>query len=134
MKYSHRFLRKYLVSLTINRRNGHWASYSYGMVCMHKSDYISAGGFDLSIEGSGDVDVAFAKSLQEQNLVHLRAPDPTILLECHDKVCSTKLTAQQFSSCVSSRKEDIADRMELADYIFSLEEKCNVRHRNLWDS
>ena len=134
MKYSHRFLRKYLVSLTINRRNGHWASYSYGMVCIHKSDYISAGGFDLSIEGSGDVDVAFAKSLQEQNLVHLRAPDPTILLECHDKVCSTKLTAQQFSSCVSSRKEDIADRMELADYIFSLEEKCNVRHRNLWDS
>ena len=134
MDYVYRFNRKDKGIPMINRKHGHWAYYSYGMLCLHKSDYISVGGFDLSIEGWGGEDKALAEAILRGNLEIMRAPDPSLLHRYHDKVCSVHLTAEQFTNCISSRSEDIADRNQLADYVFYLEDKCQIKHWNLWTS
>lgn len=132
MDYVYRFSRKPDGVLSIKRMHGHWATYSYGMLCIYKSDYISVGGFDLSIEGWGGEDVSLAKSILSQNLDIFRAPEPSLLHQYHDKICSVQLTARQFSSCISSRNEDIADRSQLAEYVFYLEDKYLIKKWNLW--
>lgn len=134
MDYVYRFSRKARGMPTISRKHGHWASYSYGMLCLYKSDYISVGGFDLSIEGWGGEDVSLAESILGRNLEIFRAPEPSLLHRYHDKVCRTELTAKQFASCISSRNEDIADRSQLAEYVFYLENKYQIKQWQLWAS
>jgi len=124
MNYVYKVKAKPTGSIGIERQHGHWAAYSFGMVCLYKSDYIAAGGFDLTIEGWGGEDTAFAQSLMDYNLELFRAPDPSLSHEFHDKVCSVHLQPRQFADCISSRRESIADKNELARYLMYLEEKC----------
>lgn len=131
MDYVYRFSKKPW-GKSINRQNGHWAMYSYGMLCIFKSDYMLTGGFNPNIEGWGGEDVDLAARVIGKNLDILRAPDPSLLHRYHDKVCSTNLTPRQFASCISSRNEDLADRTKLAEYVFYLEEKCHTRSWKLW--
>ena len=37
--------------LKVAEENGFWRIHSYGMVAIHKRDYMTTGGFDLSIKG-----------------------------------------------------------------------------------
>ena len=134
MDYVYHFSRKSQGIPIINRKHGHWATYSYGMLCLYKSDYISVGRFDLSIEGWGGEDVSLAKSILRRDLEIFRAPEPFLLHQYHDKVCSAHLTPLQFSQCISSRNEDIADRSQLAEYVFYLENKYQVKQWELWSS
>ena len=131
MDYVYRFSKKPW-GMTISRQNGHWAMYSYGMLCIFKSDYTRTGGFDPKIEGWGGEDVKLASRVLSRGLDILRAPDPALSHRYHDKVCSTQLTPTQFSSCISSRNEDLADRTKLAEYVFYLEEKCRTKDWKLW--
>ena len=131
MEYVYRFSKKPW-SLRISRQNGHWAMYSYGMLCIYKSDYTRTGGFDPHIEGWGGEDVKLASRVLSRHLDILRAPDPALSHRYHDKVCSTQLTPTQFSSCISSRNEDLADRTKLAEYVFYLEDKCKTKSWKLW--
>lgn len=117
---------------TISRQHGHWALYSYGMLCIYKADYDLTGGFSSSIEGWGGEDVDLARRVLKNGFDVMRVPDPALLHRYHDKVCSTKLTPTQFSHCISSRNEDLADRTRLAEYVFYLEGKCNIKKWNLW--
>ena len=132
MEYVYRFSR-IPQGRIISKKHGHWNTYSYGMLCIYKSDYISAGGYDLGIEGWGGEDVQFAERILRTNLTIFRAPDPALSHRYHDKVCSTKLTPVQFASCISSRNQDIADRAQLAEYVFYLENKCKIKHWKLWN-
>ena len=132
MDYVYKFGRKPAGYLEIDRRHGHWATYSFGMACLYKSDYIAAGGFDISIEGWGGEDTTFAQTLLRNKLELFRVPDPALSHEFHDKVCSVHLKAKQFADCLSSRKEGIADKKELAGYLFHLEEKCGSDNWGLW--
>ncbi len=131
MDYVYKFSRKPW-TVGISRQDGHWAMYSYGMLCIYKSDYMSTGGFDPRIQGWGGEDVKLASQVLARHLDIMRAPDPALLHRYHDKVCSTHLTPTQFSQCISSRNEDLADRTQLAEYIFYLEEKCKTKSWKLW--
>jgi hypothetical protein len=117
---------------SISRHHGHWATYSYGMLCIYKSDYDTTGGYNFKIEGWGGEDVDFALRVLRSDVEIMRAPDPALSHRYHDKVCSTDLTPRQFAQCISSRSEDLADRTRLAEHIFYLEEKCKIKKWKLW--
>lgn len=131
MEYVYRFT-KMPWGRGISRQHGHWATYSYGMLCIYKSDYDSAGGFDSNIEGWGGEDVEFAQRVLRSQFEIMRAPDPALSHRYHDKVCNTNLTPTQFAQCISSRNEDLASRTRLAEYVFYLEERCKIKTWNLW--
>ena len=131
MDYVYRFKRR-PATLRIKREHGHWASYSYGMLCIYKSDYLRVGGFDKSIEGWGGEDIDLLNRILKDKLDVLRSPDPALRHRYHDKVCSRRLNPVQLSTCISSRSEGLADRMQLANYVFYLEETCGINARTLW--
>lgn len=132
MAYVYRFEPKPLFGYDISRKHGHWCTYGYGMLCIYKSDYDTIGGYDTTIEGWGGEDIQLIDNVIERGFEVMRAPDPALSHRYHPKVCSTKLTKAQYSQCVSSRNEDIADRRRLADYIYYLENKCNIK-KKIWD-
>lgn len=110
----------------VSRRNGHWVPYSYGMVCMYKSDYITTGGFNLSIMGWGGEDTDFFSKVLEAKLEVLKAPDPGLTHRWHPKHCSTTLTPGQYSDCLGTRDEVLADKKQLAAYAMYLEEHLGI--------
>ena len=107
---------------TIIRSYGHWASYSYGMVCIYKSDYVAVGGMNRDIVGWGEEDVDFYQRVLGKSLEVVRAPDTGLFHRWHEKECPATLPAMQYQHCLSSRAENLADRMELANYIFELQQ------------
>ena len=131
MKYVYYFKRK-PDNLPIRRAHGHWASYSYGMVCIHKSDYLESGGFDQTITGWGGEDVDFFERVLATGIDILKAPDPSLSHRYHEKTCSLSLSPSQFAMCLSSRNEGLADRMQLAEYVYYLEDQCGIGGRPLW--
>lgn len=106
----------------IIRSYGHWASYSYGMMCIFKSDYLAVGGMKMDIVGWGDEDVEFYERVLGKSLEVIRAPDTGLFHRWHEKECPATLPATQYQHCLSSRAENLADRMELANYIFELQQ------------
>lgn len=132
MDYVYRFEKKPLFGYDISRKHGHWCTYGYGMVCMYKSDYDDVGGYNVNIEGWGGEDIQLVDNVIKSGYEVLRAPEPALSHRHHSKVCSKNLSKIQLEQCISSRNEDIADRRRLADYIFYLENKCNVK-KKIWD-
>lgn len=103
--------------VSLKRSHGHWAYYSFGMLCMYKSDYSTVGGMDTKIDGWGDEDVQFFNKVLKSRLDVLRAPDTSLSHRWHDKFCSKGLSPEQYKHCLSSQQENLADRKELAHYI-----------------
>lgn len=103
--------------LTLKRSHGHWAYYSFGMLCMYKSDYDSVGGMDTNIQGWGDEDIVFYNKIVRNRLDVLRAPDKALSHRWHEKHCPNTFPKKQFKHCLSSQQENMADRRELARYI-----------------
>lgn len=131
MDYVYRFKRKPL-TYRIKREHGHWATYSYGMVCIYKADYREIGGFNKRIVGWGGEDVDLFMKVLRKKLQVLKAPDPALSHRYHDKYCSAGLQPAQFQMCLSSRNEGLADRMQLAEYVLYLESKHGESGRTLW--
>lgn len=102
----------------LKRPNGHWAYYSFGMLCIYKSDYESVGGMNTNIVGWGDEDVNFFDRVLRKRLEVLRAPDVSLKHRWHEKHCPSTLSEKQYKHCLSSRAENLADRIELANYIY----------------
>ena len=131
MDYVYRFRRR-PADISIKRGHGHWASYSYGMACMYKSDYSKSGGFNFDISGWGGEDVDLFERVLATGIDVLKSPDPSLRHRYHEKMCSLSLDANQFAMCLSSRNEGIADRMQLAEYVYYLERECGIKDRPLW--
>ena len=112
-------------SMRLARHNGHWAHYSYGMVCIFTSDYHKSGGFDNSMRGWGEEDVDFMNRALGKGLEVFRAPDPGLIHNWHRKVCnkSTVSNPVAYDHCLMSKGENLADRIELAQYVFDNEMK-----------
>ena len=112
-------------SMRIARHLGHWAHYSYGMVCIFASDYRKAGGFNRSLRGWGEEDVDFMDRVLRKGIEIFRAPDPGLIHNWHRKVCdkSTVVSSTAYDHCLMSKGENLADRIELAQYIFDNEIK-----------
>ena len=110
-------------SFWLSREHGHWVWYSYGMVCIYKSDYIASGGFDTTIVGWGGEDTDFFKRVLKAKLEVIKAPDASLIHRWHPKDCSLSLTPQQYHDCLGSKAEALAGKKELAEYIFHLNEQ-----------
>lgn len=109
-------------TIDIKRQNGHWAYYSFGMACIYKSDYKAVGGFDTGITGWGDEDVELYEKILRRRIEVFRAPDTGLTHRWHPKVCSqSQSTPKQYKHCLSSQGENLADRIELAQYILQQE-------------
>lgn len=107
----------------IARDTGHWGYYGYGMLCIYKRDYVASGGLDPDIVGWGGEDTEYYERIIGKFEV-LRAPDPGLTHQWHDKSCH-HLQGNQKRSCYFSKSETLADKRELASYIFKLEEDRN---------
>ena len=103
------------------RHNGHWAHYSYGVVCVYADDYRKAGGFQLSAKGWGNEDVDFLERTLKAGLEPFRSPDPGLVHRWHPKVCERGALADEgtYQDCLRSRGENLADRIELASYVLA---------------
>ena len=99
------------------RTHGHWGSYGFGMACIYKSDYVDVGGFNTRITGWGGEDVDFFMRVKRK-LSAMQAPDTALWHRWHPKVCSTKLSRDQYNSCLGSKFESLADKKELAGLIY----------------
>lgn len=109
------------------REQGHWASYSYGMLCIYQSDYIASGGFNTDIVGWGGEDVDLYEKVIKAGFEVLRVPDPGLIHRWHPKVCSEELDATQYADCMYSKAENYADREELSRYIKQLEKEAKAQ-------
>ena len=107
----------------IDRQSGHWAFYSYGMACIYKSDYDAIGGFDQALEGWGGEDVQLVEDVISRGLEVFRAPDIGLMHRWHHKHCST--SDNQYRECLWSKTENLADKLDLARLVFSMEEVIN---------
>ena len=103
---------------SIHRKNGHWFYYSYGMLCIYKSDYTAVGGLDIEIEGWGLEDVLLYEAILKAKLEVLKVPDPALTHRWHESHCPSTLTNKQHSDCLGSLYEGVADKKELAQYIY----------------
>jgi chondroitin sulfate synthase len=109
----------------LSRRNGHWAHYSYGMVCIYASDYRRSGGYNIGIRGWGEEDVDLFNKVMSAGLEVFRSPDPGLIHLWHRKICNKDviLSTKAYLHCLHSKAENLADRTELAQYIFEQELK-----------
>lgn len=110
-------------SQLLSRHNGHWAHYSYGMVCIYKSDYRDSGGFNTQMHGWGEEDIDLLNRVMTHNLNVFRSPDPGLVHMWHRKVCdkSSVVSPKAYQHCLQSKAENLADRTELAQYVFASE-------------
>ena len=107
-------------SYDFSRLHGRWATRA--VVCAYKSDYVRIGGYDTLRQWEvepGSLQVPVGGSLGV-----VRAPDPGISHHYQPMRCDTNLPPQQFSRCLSTQSDNLADRISLAGYLFSLEAKC----------
>ena len=123
MDFVHKYGRTNVTS-TIMRQNGHWAHYSYGMVCIYAEDYLDTGGFDLTLQGWGEEDVSFLHQVMKAGKEVMRASDPGLIHRWHPKHCNkASITSDTvYEHCLRSKAENIADRIELANYYFEKEQ------------
>ena len=102
----------------ISRATGYWAYFGFGMLCIYKSDYDSVGGMDTNITGWGGEDVSFFQKILKKGLQVMRAPDVGLIHHWHPKHCAKTLSTMQYRSCQYSMVEDLADKMELARFVY----------------
>ena len=106
------------------REQGHWASYSYGMLCIYKSDYDASGGFDRDISGWGGEDVDLYSKVIKAGYDVLRVPDPGLIHRWHPKHCGNNLDKEQYVDCMYSKAENFADRRELSEHVIEIERQA----------
>ena len=102
-----------------SRTHGHWAT--SGVACLYKSDYSAIGGY--ATIGKWNTDPLIPTKLHEKLNIMI-APDPGVTHWFEDSRCDSKLSPAQFSTCMSQRSDDTADRTSLASYVLFLEQKC----------
>ena len=124
---------KYPTDVEIHRKHGHWGYYAFGMLCIYKSDYTAVGGLDTNIVGWGGEDVKLFETVVKKYDV-LRAPDTGLSHRWHEKTCSKSLSKTQYSHCLSSRGETLADRLELAMYIYEKNIELKSTHLSFSNS
>lgn len=106
---------------SISREQGHWGYYAYGMLCMYKSDYKSIGGLDVAMLGWGGEDVDLYERVLKSGLDVLRSPDSSLVHRWHSKSCKMQSSSKMLEHCLMSQAEVLADRRELARYIFDIQ-------------
>lgn len=102
------------------RLHGRWATHA--VACMYKSDYATIGGYSTLQQWEMDPDSLHSPVVG--SLEVMKAPDPGISHWYEAMHCDSSLPPDQFSRCLSTRSDNLADRISLAGYMLSLEAKC----------
>ena len=134
--YNQKFIQENTLESTrsvIKRHNGHWAHYSFGMLCIYAGDYRKTSGYDTQIRGWGEEDVELFRAVIQSDLQVFRSPDPGLLHRWHRKVCDEKSIKDKEAlyHCKRSRGENIADRIELANYLLDVGDRNEDLHKEL---
>ncbi|XP_015126312.1 chondroitin sulfate synthase 1 [Diachasma alloeum] len=102
----------------INEFTGFWRQFGFGIVSLYKKDYLSIGGFDLSITGWGKEDVDFFEKAVKSKLNVFRAPDKHLVHVFHDVECDERLSGIQLSMCRGTRVDTFGSTQALARIVY----------------
>nr|CAB3230912.1 chondroitin sulfate synthase 1-like [Phallusia mammillata] len=98
---------------------GFWRDFGYGIACFYKSDFLKAGGFDLTIEGWGEEDIRLYLSFLRSGLDVFRSKQADLIHIFHSKFCDPALTGEQARACQRTRASHFASQTCLAKTFFS---------------
>ncbi|XP_063979175.1 chondroitin sulfate synthase 1 isoform X2 [Diachasmimorpha longicaudata] len=101
----------------INEFTGFWRQFGFGIVSLYKKDYLTIGGFDLSITGWGKEDVDFFEKAVKSKLNVFRAPDKHLVHVFHDVECDERLSGIQLSMCRGTKVDIFGSTQALARII-----------------
>ena len=111
--------------LTLSEERGFWRDFGYGIACMYKSDFVHAGGFDLSIEGWGEEDIRMYLSLLKSGLDVYRSKQVDLIHIHHTKHCDSSLTGEQALSCFRTKASHYASQRCLARTYYNRRKKSS---------
>lgn len=106
----------------ITEKHGYWCEYGYGVICMYKSDYNTVGGFSSGFDGWGGEDTDIVGKCLGKSLDVFRAPDPGLIHQFHYNNCSG-MSGNQKKFCETSRNEALADKVQLADFVYKTKQR-----------
>lgn len=108
------------------KKTGFWRDYGYGITCIYKSDLVSAGGFDTSIQGWGLEDVDLFTKVITSGLKAFRSQEVGVVHIFHPVHCDPNLDPKQYKMCLGSKASTFASAMQLAE--IWLEKHLGVRY------
>ncbi|XP_048359174.1 chondroitin sulfate synthase 3 [Sphaerodactylus townsendi] len=108
------------------KRTGFWRDYGFGIACIYKSDLVSAGGFDTSIQGWGLEDVDLFTKVITSGLKAFRSQEVGVVHIFHQVHCDPNLDPKQYKMCLGSKASTFASAMQLAE--IWLEKHLGVRY------
>uniref|UniRef100_F6ZQD4 Hexosyltransferase n=1 Tax=Ciona intestinalis TaxID=7719 RepID=F6ZQD4_CIOIN len=103
---------------SVDEDRGFWRDFGYGIACFYNTDFVSSGGFDLSIEGWGEEDVRLYKAILASGVDVFRSKQSDLVHIYHTKHCDQRLVGEQARSCHRTKASHYASQMCLAKTYF----------------
>lgn len=103
-------------STIIDEYNGFWRQFGFGIASLYKSDYLSLGGFNMTITGWGFEDVTFFDAVVKSNLTIVRSVDPNLVHVYHPVDCDNNLELAQKSMCLGTQSSTFGSLREMQRY------------------
>lgn len=111
--------------MVLSKERGFWRDFGFGITCMFKSDFLGAGGFDLSILGWGEEDIKMYLSLLKSGLNIFRSKQVDLIHIFHAKDCPLSLVGEQRLSCQRTKFSHCASQQCLYEAYRNRAEKRN---------
>uniref|UniRef100_A0A8D0E1B2 Hexosyltransferase n=1 Tax=Salvator merianae TaxID=96440 RepID=A0A8D0E1B2_SALMN len=108
------------------KKAGFWRDYGFGITCIYKSDFVSVGGFDTSIQGWGLEDVDLFTKVITSGLKAFRSQEVGVVHIFHPVHCDPNLDPKQYKMCLGSKASTFASAMQLAE--IWLEKHLGIRY------
>uniref|UniRef100_A0A8D0HIH5 Hexosyltransferase n=1 Tax=Sphenodon punctatus TaxID=8508 RepID=A0A8D0HIH5_SPHPU len=113
-------------NFVFTKKTGFWRDYGFGITCIYKSDLLSVGGFDTSIQGWGLEDVDLFTKVITSGLKAFRSQEIGVVHIFHPVHCDPNLDPKQYKMCLGSKASTFASTMQLAEQW--LEKHLGVRY------
>ncbi|ESO84833.1 hypothetical protein LOTGIDRAFT_179569 [Lottia gigantea] len=106
-------------SYVVEEDAGYWRQFGFGIASMYRSDMVSVGGFDLTIEGWGKEDVDLYQKYLESNLTIFRAVDPGMTHVYHEIYCDSNLERSQLIMCNNTKSKSYGGMQFVSNFVYS---------------